>query len=110
MENIYSEKIMDHFRNPRNLGEIAEADGVVFDGAFQGFDIGAVHGGYFLVLALVPLRQVVDEDAEYRVERELFQRLRHSKQRARGIDGRKSKHGRVLNPAQLSANPATDTR
>lgn len=28
MENIYSEKIMDHFRNPRNLGEIAGADGV----------------------------------------------------------------------------------
>jgi len=28
MENIYSEKIMDHFRNPRNLGEIENADGV----------------------------------------------------------------------------------
>ena len=25
---MYSDKVMDHFRNPRNVGEIAEADGV----------------------------------------------------------------------------------
>ena len=26
--NMYSDKVMDHFRNPRNVGEIPEADGV----------------------------------------------------------------------------------
>jgi len=25
---MYSEKVMEHFRNPRNMGEIPEADGV----------------------------------------------------------------------------------
>ncbi len=28
MDNLYSERVMDHFKNPRNLGEIENADGV----------------------------------------------------------------------------------
>ena len=28
MDDIYTKKVMDHFRNPRNMGEIKNADGV----------------------------------------------------------------------------------
>ena len=36
---LYSDKVMDHFMNPRNVGEIADADGVGEAGNAKGGDI-----------------------------------------------------------------------
>ena len=46
---MYSEKVMDHFMNPRNVGEIADADGVG--------QVGNPKCGDIMKMYLKPIRQ-----------------------------------------------------
>ena len=43
MTDIYTKKVMDHFRNPRNIGEIKDADGVGTVGNARCGDIMSIY-------------------------------------------------------------------
>jgi nitrogen fixation NifU-like protein len=43
MTDIYTEKVMDHFRNPRNMGDIKDADGVGTVGNPRCGDVMAIY-------------------------------------------------------------------
>jgi nitrogen fixation NifU-like protein len=43
MTDIYTKKVMDHFRNPRNMGEIKDADGVGTVGNARCGDIMSIY-------------------------------------------------------------------
>lgn len=58
MDNLYSEKVMDHFKNPRNLGEIADADGV---GTVGNKNCGDVMKIYIKVLSRKPVSSKQEE-------------------------------------------------
>jgi nitrogen fixation NifU-like protein len=42
-KSMYSEKVMDHFTNPRNVGEIEDADGVGMEGNITCGDVMKIY-------------------------------------------------------------------
>ena len=42
MYDIYSEKVMEHFKNPQNIGEMKDADSSNF---YKNFRCGLLHAG-----------------------------------------------------------------
>ena len=61
---LYSEKVMDHFRNPRNVGVIEDADGVgddvITDVKFETFGCGSAIASSSMATELIKGKPVAE--------------------------------------------------